>query len=133
MRWDSSLNAGFTTGTPWLPVGPDVERCNVQAQSADDRSLLALYRDLLALRRSEPALVAGRYEAVRNQGAVLAFWRCLESRRLLIALNMSGVPGEFSFAGNGEVLLSTRLADSGKQVQRALRLHADEGVILTVD
>jgi alpha-glucosidase len=133
MRWDSSANAGFTTGTPWLPVGPDVERCNVHTQRTDDRSLLALYRRLLALRRSEPALAAGRYEPVRSQGAVLAFWRCLENRRLLIALNMSGRPSEFCFAGNGEVLLSTRLADAGQRVKGALQLHADEGVILTVD
>jgi alpha-glucosidase len=105
----------------------------VHTQRTDDRSLLALYRRLLALRRSEPALAAGGYEPVRNQGAVLAFWRCLENRRLLIALNMSGRPSEFCFAGNGEVLLSTRLADAGKRVQRALQLHADEGVILSVD
>ncbi len=133
MRWDCSANAGFTTGCPWLPIGPDVERRNVHTQSTDDRSLLALYRGLLALRRGEPALMAGRQEPVRNQGAVLAFWRCLESRRLLIALNMSGRPTEFRFAGSGEVLLSTRLADAGKRVQRAVRLHADEGVILTVE
>jgi alpha-glucosidase len=133
MRWDSSENAGFTNGSPWLPIGPDVEQNNVAAESADDRSLLTLYRRLLALRRNEQALVAGEFEPMRNQGTVLAFWRQLADRRLLIALNMGGRPCEFEFGGRGEVLLSTLPGNEGKRVVRAIKLHADEAVILRVE
>jgi alpha-glucosidase len=42
MRWDCSRNAGFTTGRPWLPLGPAIEQCNVATQRADDHSLLSL-------------------------------------------------------------------------------------------
>jgi alpha-glucosidase len=31
MRWDSSHNGGFTTGKPWLPVGPGIADRNVEA------------------------------------------------------------------------------------------------------
>ena len=49
MGWDASADAGFTTGEAWLPVGDDVERCNVEVQRKDARSLLALYRRLLGV------------------------------------------------------------------------------------
>jgi alpha-glucosidase len=50
MQWDAEPGAGFTSGEPWLPLGSELER-NVEAERADDRSLLWLYRRLLAMRR----------------------------------------------------------------------------------
>lgn len=58
MRWDPRPNAGFTTGEPWLPIGDDIAECNVAAQREDGRSLLALYRRLIALRGGEPVALA---------------------------------------------------------------------------
>jgi alpha-glucosidase len=50
MQWDASENGGFTTGEPWLPA-IDPEQRNVEAQRADDGSLLHEYRQLIAHRR----------------------------------------------------------------------------------
>ena len=51
MRWsDDERSGGFTTGTPWLPA-VEVPGGAVDRQRADPGSLLALYRDLIALRR----------------------------------------------------------------------------------
>jgi alpha-glucosidase len=50
MPWDDGPAAGFTSGTPWLPVLPDARRLSVAAQDADPRSVLNLYRALLRLR-----------------------------------------------------------------------------------
>ncbi len=52
MPW--TPEGGFTTGTPWLPLGPDVATRNVAVQKADPHSVWNTYRKLLALRR-EPA------------------------------------------------------------------------------
>jgi alpha-glucosidase len=49
MQWDATANGGFTTGDPWLPPIDPAER-NVEAQRADDSSLLHLYRRLIELR-----------------------------------------------------------------------------------
>ena len=46
---------------------------NVASQLEDDRSMLWLYRRLIALRQHEPALIAGRLEPQRSQGDVLLF------------------------------------------------------------
>jgi alpha-glucosidase len=53
MQWDASVNGGFTTGEPWLPA-IDPEQRNVEAQRADDGSLLHEYRQLIAHRRELP-------------------------------------------------------------------------------
>jgi hypothetical protein len=73
MRWDASANAGFTTGEPWLPVGDDVEGCNVEVQRKDARSLLTLYRSLLGFRGNASALRAGSYEPFEGSAEILAY------------------------------------------------------------
>jgi alpha-glucosidase len=57
MRWsDDEPHGGFTAGTPWLPAAP-VDGGAVATQERDPGSLLRLYRDLVALRRTlEPGL-----------------------------------------------------------------------------
>jgi alpha-glucosidase len=131
MRWDRSPTAGFTAGgDPWLPVGADADGGNVAAQREDERSLLTLYRRLIALRGEEPALLAGSYEPASARGSVLTYRRCLDDRSLCVALNLGGAPEELAFTGEGQVRLSTWLDRRGERVTGAVRLRPHEGVIL---
>jgi len=59
MQWDSSVNAGFTVGNPWLPVPPSAKDINVEAEERDADSLLAWYRALIKLKKNNPALARG--------------------------------------------------------------------------
>jgi oligo-1,6-glucosidase/alpha-glucosidase len=92
MPWNTSANAGFTNGGPWLPINDDWTTRNVAAQSADPASMLTLYRRLLALRQSTPALSIGNYSAAIGDRNVLAYERCHNSQRLLVALNLCAQP-----------------------------------------
>src|SRR5258707_4588607 len=77
MQWDASKNAGFSTAErPWLPVPPSSAEYNVKAESQDPGAILSFYKQLLALRRNEPALRDGRYLPVnREDPFVLAYLR----------------------------------------------------------
>ena len=55
MQWTGGAAAGFTTGTPWLPVNPNYPTVNAEAEQADPNSVLAYYKKLIALRK-DPAL-----------------------------------------------------------------------------
>src|SRR5436305_12033442 len=66
MRWDETRNGGFTTGDPWLPMGADIADRNVERLKNDSRSILALYRALIALRKRERVLVEGQYQPIRS-------------------------------------------------------------------
>ena len=92
MPWDASLNAGFSEGRPWLPLNADWATRNVAAERADPASMLNLYRDLLTLRRSSPALGLGDYVETAVQDGVLAYERRTGTERMLVALNFTHEP-----------------------------------------
>ena len=62
VQWDSSENAGFTTGTPWFYVNPNYKEINVAAQEADPNSLLNFYRKAIKLRKSLNSVRHGSYK-----------------------------------------------------------------------
>src|SRR6185436_19508991 len=64
MQWDASPAAGFSDGTPWLPVVSDYRQINVAVARDDPSSMLSLYRALIALRQASPALTYGVYRPV---------------------------------------------------------------------
>jgi alpha-glucosidase len=135
MPWDGSKNAGFTTAEPWLPLNADWPTRNVARMAEGPHSILTLYRRLLAMRRTHPALSIGDFAPLDAEGEVLAYERRHGAVRLIVALNLGGrsqclqLP---DWVSNYRLLLST-LADAASSGDRALRLRADEGVILTVN
>jgi len=90
MQWDASDNAGFTTGTPWLPVHPDYAQVNVAAEEADPDSVLNWYRKLAALRASRDELVAGSYEELlADSEQIYAYRRQGEDSVAVMLANLS--------------------------------------------
>jgi alpha-glucosidase len=135
MQWSSDTQAGFTRGEPWLPVASDYRDVNVAAQRDDAKSMLTLYRRLIALRRAEPALEVGRFELIEAEGEVLAYLR--RSRRgesdFLIALNLGAQPGRVPMPrsnASGAIALSTHLDRANERIGGVLELRGDEGVII---
>lgn len=124
MAWDRSPHAGFSSVEPWLPLHVDWPVRNVEAESANQGSILNLYRALLRLRRAEPALAIGDIELVDSKADVLAYYRRHGDRRLLIALNLTSTRQEAPLPP-GELLLSTTELGPFDG-----SLRADEGVIL---
>jgi alpha-glucosidase len=101
MQWDAGAGAGFTRGVPWLPLAPDHAERNVERMQRDPHSILALYRTLLALRRSERALHGGSIESVAAIGDCLVFDRVGGDSRLRIQINF-GAKTVALPAGQGE-------------------------------
>jgi len=128
MQWDASPNAGFCPAgvEPWLPVSADYETRNVAVQSAASTSVLTLYRRLLALRRSSPALYGGSYRPLDGvPDDCFAYLREADGERKLIALNFASVEQVVSLpnlASPAEVLLSTYLDREGAVGPHSLKL-----------
>ena len=129
--------AGFTTGEPWLPIAPEAERLNAAAQADAPRSMLALHRELLALRRREPALQSGGQRWVQADDDVLAYERGHDDTRILVALNFASAarPARLSVSGPAQLELSTGMDRApGSQADLAgLELGPDEGLVLRLD
>ena len=101
--------------------------------AADPASILNLYRRLIALRREHTALSTGRYIAIHTDSDVLAFERCDNNARLLVALNFGNGMRRFELppdVGHARMLLSTCLDRKGDRVGADLSLRPAEGVVL---
>jgi alpha-glucosidase len=131
MQWDASTQAGFTTGTPWLPVPPSARERNVAAEERDPDSLLNFYRRLIALRRRTPALLNGDYASVGRDPNVYAYFRLTRTQAMLVALNMSGEPRALNSVAPGfRVVLSSIPGEHSNIARGVLRLAPFEAVIL---
>ena len=134
MQWTGAANAGFSTsGKPWLPVADNYPVVNVQAEDEDPKSILALYRQLLQLRRNHPALVDGSYEPVTMSGDLLVYIRRSPGGSLLVALNLGGAAFDLllgSLHVQGRIILSTHLDRDDGPTLTDVALRPDEGVIV---
>jgi len=92
-QWDSSLNAGFSDGTPWIKVNPDYKRVNVAAEEKDANSCLHYFRKMVKLRNDNPVLVYGKYTLLdKDNPNVYAYTRELNGKKLLVLLNFTDKP-----------------------------------------
>ena len=89
MQWDTTDNAGFTTGTPWLWIGHNYATHNVASETRNPSSILNFYRRAIRLRRQSPALIDGDYLSINGNPAIFAYWRTAPRQAMLVALNMS--------------------------------------------
>jgi len=95
-QWDTSENAGFTTGKPWLMVNPDYKRINVASQINDPNSVLSYYKKLTALRKnpeySETVVYGKTVPYLPEIERLMAFKRVGDNQTLLVLGNFSTEP-----------------------------------------
>lgn len=90
MQWDTTQNAGFTTGTPWKKVNPNYREINVAMQEKDPNSVLSHFKRMTAVRKNNEVLVYGDYELLQPEHEeIYAFTRTLGSDTILVLLNFS--------------------------------------------
>ncbi len=88
MQWNAEPGAGFTSGTPWLPVDRSCATRNVEAEDADAHSLLNWYRQLIRLRGRSAALHSGSYRAIDGApDGVFAYTRERDGECVAVLLN----------------------------------------------
>lgn len=91
MQWKDAPQAGFTSGTPWLKVNDNYPVINVEKEEGQPDSVLHYYRKLIALRKSgeyRELFTYGKFEPVyENADHVMAYYRILQGRRVLVAAN----------------------------------------------
>ena len=128
MQWDQTAHAGFTTGTPWLPMPGSAGARSVAVESKDPRSILSYTRQLLALRRANPALAHGDYQALGDDPHVLVYARHAGGQTAVVVLNMWAQPSTVTLDGQLRVLVGS--AREPGPVKAPLILAPFEAVVL---
>ncbi len=137
MQWNDSINAGFTTGEPWLRLDRAFRRINANKQKKDPQSFLCLYSKLIRLRKQEPSLATGAYRPVYSDTQMLAYIRQAEDQpAFLIVLNLSHRPCYFTpttIRFTGVIFIDTLPEQEQVSVKDSIDLFGDEGVVVKLD
>lgn len=108
MQWDTSENAGFSTGRPWLKVGKSYPQINVANEKQG--KIFPFYQKLIRLRKEMPLIAQGSYQAaLTDSDKIYAFEREYEGQKLLVLNNFFAETVELdlpSFYQTGEILIS---------------------------
>ena len=114
-QWDSSENAGFTTGTPWLRVNPNYTEINLADEKGDEGSVYNYYRSLIRLRKSEKyaeTLVHGDLAPyLEEMHNVMAYFRKSKDQTLLIMANYQNEPQMLPLPGSVKKVVLTNTSD----------------------
>jgi len=119
MQWSGAPNAGFTNGIPWLPIPTSYQTHNVAAEEKDPASILSFYRNLIALRKTNKALLDGDWVALNTDDTnVLSYLRRYKDEVVIVVLNMSSnqqkVKFDLSKQGFAGAQLKTLLTSQGE-------------------
>jgi oligo-1,6-glucosidase len=108
MQWDSTKNAGFTSGTtPWLKVNPNYSSINAVSELSEPGSVLRYYQKLLSFRKRHPTLIYGSFEDISpGDPSIYAYTRTSGKEQWLIILNMTGNTVSFQTKNPGTFMLS---------------------------
>jgi oligo-1,6-glucosidase len=132
MQWNTNKNAGFTTGTPWLPVNDNYTEINVKQQDSEGNSVLNHFRSMVKLRKDYPVLVHGKYELIdKSHPQIYAYLRKDEKNILWVIHNFSKEDASIQIAGlknNIEVLINNyKDVDKNDEV---IKLKAYQSLII---
>ena len=130
MQWDDGPQAGFTTGSPWIPVNPNYKVINAKEQMSRETSVFHYYKKLIRLRKEREIIVYGDYELLLPEDDKLyVYLRRYQGETLLTICNYTderlvyNVPEELQDR-RGEVLISNYDRDkSGREFK-------DEEIVL---
>ncbi len=102
MQWDTTSNAGFTTGTPWIGTNENYRSINVESELRDEDSILNFYKKMIRLRGTSQELLYGDYSLLMEEDKnIYAYTRMKGKQGYAIICNLSKNLCEF----RGEDLL----------------------------
>ncbi|MFI5152679.1 MAG: alpha-glucosidase [Chitinophagales bacterium] len=109
-QWNATINAGFSTGIPWIKVNPNYITINEELEDRDPNSVLNYFRKVVKLRKDHLGLIYGKYTEVDHANPfAYAYRREGAGEKLLVLLNFTSHDAKTDMGfnlGNASMLLS---------------------------
>lgn len=126
VQWNDSINAGFTTGTPWIDVAENYKQINAEASLKDSNSIFHHYKALIQLRKEYEVITSGNYDLLlEDHEQVFAYTRTFEEDVLLVVNNFYAQETTINLPENfrkeNKILLSNYKDSSNNTSQLKLR------------
>jgi len=87
MQWDSTMNAGFTNGKPWIKLNENYQIVNVNKELQQKNSILNTYKALMKMRNTEKVLQYGSYNKLERKDDMILFSRTYLTDRITVMIN----------------------------------------------
>ena len=105
MQWDTTEQAGFTTGKPWIKVNPNYTEINAAEQVDRENSIFNYYRKLIQLRKELPVLTDGKFTMLdMDHDQIFAYLRDNGEDKLLVVCNFYGNTVDYAVSEKAEDL-----------------------------
>ncbi len=131
MQWSEEKNAGFSKADDiWLPVNENYEEVNASSEEADPDSVLSFYKDMLVLRKTEPALAEGSIDFLPSSSSLMLFTRKKDADTFLICVNLTKKHKRLHLHQGGHLMLAV-YADA--KISENMVLRPYEGFVLKLD
>lgn len=134
MQWDSTENAGFTTGKPWLKVNKNYKFINAEDCLQDKDSIFYHYKKLIDIRKHNDTIIYGDYKLLLPEDKnVFAYSRELNGDKIVVVCNFYNKEVNLNFNedfNNVEILLSNYKDSS--ILMKDLKLRPYEAIMYRV-
>ena len=134
MQWDSTENAGFTTGNPWLAVNKNYKFINAEDCLQDKDSIFYHYKKLINIRKHNDTIIYGNYKLLLPEDKnVFAYSRELNGDKIVVVCNFYNKEVNLNFNedfNNVEILLSNYKDSS--ILMKDLKLRPYEAIMYRV-
>ena len=128
MQWDASKNAGFTTGTPWLPIVENYKEINAQKSMNDEDSILQYYRTLIQMRKQYKVISCGDYQPLlEDHPQVFAYKRIYHKEELIVLNNFYGDVVHVTLDEDDYTCLLSNYEK--REYQKEFELHPFESIV----
>lgn len=123
MQWDTSDNAGFTQGEPWIKVNPNYTHIHAEESLSNPESIFHYYRKLIQLRKDHEVIVYGDYELIFPENPdVFAYTRTLKGTMILVVCNFHGdtieLPLQEQLTASNQLLISNYTGEHSESILR---------------
>lgn len=88
VQWSDEENAGFTKGTPWIPISKEHKRINAKKALEDKDSIFYHYQKLIKLRKYYDVISNGKIKFILEEhDKVFSYVRKLDNETLIVINN----------------------------------------------
>ncbi|KAF3940648.1 Alpha-glucosidase [Dactylella cylindrospora] len=133
MQWDSSPNAGFSTGKPWMRVNTDYEEWNAASQLDDPNSVFNYYQNILQLRKEyRDIFIYGDYQLLlESDDNLFVYKRTYKGDSAVVVVNFYETPVTVDVSAFGGLLKKVILSNVDVDIRgkETLELGAFEAFV----